>query len=272
MASKIENYALLSDWQGSALVSQDGSMDFLCLPRFDSDAAMASLLGRDEHGCWSIYPAVGVRNVKRRYRPGTMILETDYECDGGAVRLTDFMPLGQERHRVIRILEGLEGEVPVDVNLMVRFGFGRYKPWIHRQNGDTLLTSAPDSFLFHTPSKLEIGSQDIHGVVTVQKDDHLPFELAWYPVEQKPPEPLDSQEALDSTERIWAEWAGRSTYQGPYEDVVNQSLLALKAMIMNRRVVSSLLPQPDCPRRSEACAIGTIVSAGSATLPSPLSP
>jgi GH15 family glucan-1,4-alpha-glucosidase len=128
MASKIENYALLSDWHGSALVSREGSIDSLCVPRFDSDASMASLLGRDEHGCWSMYPAVGVREIKRCYRPGTMILETDYHCDGGAVRLIDFMPLGGKRHKVVRILEGLEGEVPVDINLMVRFGFGRYTP------------------------------------------------------------------------------------------------------------------------------------------------
>lgn len=231
MASKIENYALLSDCHGSALVSREGSIDSLCIPRFDSDAAMAALLGRDEHGCWSMYPAVEVRKVERRYRPGTMVLETDYHCEGGAVRLIDFMPLGEKRHKVIRILEGLEGEVPVDVNLMVRFGFGHYTPWIHQRNGDTLLTTAPDAFVFHAPSPLETGSHDIRGSVKVKKGARLPFELAWHPSYQKPPERLDAFEALDVTTRAWTDWSGRSTYRGPYQDVVNQSLLALKAMI-----------------------------------------
>jgi GH15 family glucan-1,4-alpha-glucosidase len=231
MASKIENYALLSDWHGSALVSRDGSIDSLCVPRFDSDASMASLLGRDEHGRWSMYPAVRVRKIERRYRPGTMILETDYHCDGGAVRLIDFMPLGDNRHSVIRILEGLEGEVPVDVNLMVRFGFGRYKPWVHQQNGETLMTTAPDSFVFHTSSPLEIGPDDIRGEVKVKKGARLPFVLAWYPTDHKPPAKPDAFQELDSTARTWTEWSGRSTYRGPYGDVVNQSLLALKAMI-----------------------------------------
>ena len=231
MAAKIENYALLSDWHGSALVSRDGALDWLCVPRFDSDASMAALLGRDEHGCWSMYPAVEVRSIERRYRPGTMILETDYHCDGGTVRLTDFMPLGENRHRVVRILEGLEGEVPVDFSLRVRFGFGHYAPWIHKQNGDTLLTTAPDSFAFHTSAPLEIGEHDIRGVAKVKKGERTPFELAWYSVDEKPPTKLDAFQDLDSTARTWTEWSERSTYKGPYRDIVNQSLVALKAMI-----------------------------------------
>jgi GH15 family glucan-1,4-alpha-glucosidase len=231
MASKIENYALLSDWHGSALVSREGSIDSLFMPRFDSDASMASLLGRDEHGCWSFYPSIAVHNITRSYRPGTMILETDFHCEGGAVRLIDFMPLGENRHKVVRILEGLEGEVPVDMNLMVRFGFGRYTPWVHQQNGHTLLTTAPDSFVFQSPSSLEIGPHDIRGVVKVEKGLRLPFVLAWYPTDQKPPAKLDAFEALESTNRAWTTWAERSTYRGPYQDLVNQSLLALKAMI-----------------------------------------
>ena len=231
MPSKIENYALLSDWHGSALVSRNGSIDWLCVPRFDSDASMASLLRRDGHGCWLVYPTVEVRKIERRYRPGTMILETDYHCDGGGVRLIDFMPLGENRHKVIRILEGLEGEVPIDINLMVRFGFGRYTPWIRRQNGDILLTTAPDSFVFHAASPLEIGPHDIRGEVKIKKGARLPFVLAWYPVDEKPKAKVDAFQELDSTDRTWTEWSGRSTYRGPYQDVVNQSLIALKAMI-----------------------------------------
>jgi len=160
-----------------------------------------------------------------------MILETDFHCDGGAVRLIDFMPLGENRHKVVRILEGLEGEVPVDINLMVRFGFGHYTPWVHQQNGHTLLTTAPDSFVFQSPSGLDVGPHDIRGVVQVKKGVRLPFVLAWYPTDQKPPERLDALEALDTTTRTWTDWSRRSNYRGPYPDVVNESLLALKAMI-----------------------------------------
>src|SRR5262249_19626426 len=135
------------------------------------------------------------------------------------VRLIDFMPLGEKRHRVVRILEGLEGEAPVDVNLMVRFGFGRYAPWLHAHNGDILLTTAPDSFVFHTPSPLEIGEHDIRGTVKVKKGDRMPFVLAWFPANQQPPERLDAFEALDFTARTWTNWAARSTYRGPYRDI-----------------------------------------------------
>src|SRR5829696_2377483 len=113
MPSLIENYGLIGDQHGSALVSREGSIDWLCVPRFDSEACMAALVGRDEHGHWTLYPGARVRRTTRRYRPGTLILETDHECDGGAVRVLDFMPFGGERrHSVIRIVEGLEGTVP----------------------------------------------------------------------------------------------------------------------------------------------------------------
>jgi GH15 family glucan-1,4-alpha-glucosidase len=113
----------------------------------------------------------------------------------------------------------------------VRFGYGHYAPWIHKQNGDTLLTTAPDSFAFHTSAPLEIGEHDIRGVAKVKKGERTPFELAWYPVDEKPPEKLDSFRELDSTARTWTEWSERSTYHGPHQDIVNQSLVALKAMI-----------------------------------------
>jgi GH15 family glucan-1,4-alpha-glucosidase len=230
MASLIENYGLIGDLHGSALVSRDGSMDWLCIPRFDSDASMAALLGRDEHGHWQHYPGAAVRRTSRRYRPGTMILETDYECDGGAVRLVDLMPLGPHR-RVVRIIEGLEGTVPVNVDLVVRFGYGCNKPWITKLNGDIELTTAPDSFVLRTPASLEFDREDIWGLVTVRKGERVPFELSWHPADAPPPPPLDVPAALDDTEREWTEWSGRSKYRGPYQDAVARSLIALKAMV-----------------------------------------
>jgi GH15 family glucan-1,4-alpha-glucosidase len=231
MASLIENYGLIGDLHGSALVSRDGSIDWLCIPRFDSEACMAALLGRDDHGRWSMYPGSRVRRATRRYRPGTMILETEYECDGGMVRLVDFMPLGGHPHTVVRFLEGLEGTVPVTVNLAVRFGYGQYKPWITALNGDIKITTAPDSVVLRTPAHLQFDEKDVWGIVPVKKGERVPFVLACHPADEPPPPPFDAQAALAETEQRWIEWSERSTYRGEYQDAVNRSLIILKAMI-----------------------------------------
>jgi GH15 family glucan-1,4-alpha-glucosidase len=231
MASLIENYGLIGDLHGSALVSRDGSIDWLCMPRFDSDACMAALLGRDEHGHWSIYPNERVRRASRRYRPETTILETEYECDGGALRLIDFMPLEPQRRSVVRIVEGLEGAVPVVMSLVARFGYGLDKPWITALNGDLELTTAPDALVLRTPARLEFDEKDVWSTFTVKKGERVPFALSWHRASAPPPPPLDPRAALDETERRWKEWSGRSSYSGPYQDAVARSLLTLKAMI-----------------------------------------
>ncbi len=231
MPSLIENYGLIGDLHGSALVSREGSIDWLCVPRFDSDACMAALLGRDEHGRWSIYPSARVRRTTRRYRPGTMILETDHECDGGAVRLVDLMPFGSRPHSVVRVVEGLDGTVPVMTSLSARFGYGLSKPWITALNGDIELTTAPDALVLRTPAHLEFDEKDVWGTVTVKKGERIPFVLSWHPAHEPPPPPLDWRACLDETERRWKEWSGRSRYSGPHEDAVVRSLVTLKAMI-----------------------------------------
>lgn len=232
MPSHIENYALIGNLHSSALVSRDSSIDWLCVPRFDSDAAMAALLGRDEHGCWTLHPGVTVRRIERRYRPGTMILETDFECDGGAVRLIDFMPIDPLRHGIVRIVEGLAGAVPVDVHLAIRFGYGANKPWITRCDGAIEHTVAPDALTLYTPAPLEIGDdQVVRGVVTVKKGERVPFELSWHEAHRPASMPLDPEDALARTEQMWRAWSGRSTYKGAYADAVNRSLIVLKAMI-----------------------------------------
>jgi GH15 family glucan-1,4-alpha-glucosidase len=231
MASLIENYGLIGDLQGSALVSRDGSIDWLCVPRFDSDACMAALLGRDEHGHWSVYPGAHVRRTSRRYRPGTNVLETEYECDGGAVRLVDFMPLQRGRHDVIRIVEGIEGAVPVFMDLVARFGYGLHRPWITRLDGELQLTAAPDSLALRTPAEIRFDDDDVWATFTVKKGERVPFVLSWHPAEEAAPAPIDPLAALEETQRGWEEWSARSTYRGPYQDAVERSLLTLKAMI-----------------------------------------
>ena len=167
MASHIENYALIGNLRGSGLVSRDGSIDWLCVPRFDSAACFAALLGRDEHGCWLIDPAAHVKQTRRRYRPGTIILETDFECDGGAMRIIDFMPAAGDS--VIRIVEGLEGSVAVDLLLRVRFGYGGYRPWITKVDGDIVMTVAPSSMVLRTRTPLECDDKDVRALFTVRQ-------------------------------------------------------------------------------------------------------
>jgi GH15 family glucan-1,4-alpha-glucosidase len=229
MASRIENYGLLSNHHGSALVARDGSIDWVCLPRFDSDACMAALLGRDEHGCWTVRPAAEVHRNTRRYRPGTVIIETELTCSGGRVRIIDFMPFG--RNSIVRIVEGLDGAVPVEVSLAPRFGYGADAPWVQPVDGAVVFTAAPDSLAFRTTAQLDVDEHDVRSVFTVKGGDRVAMELTWFPASESPPAPLDWQAELDNTERISVEWAARSTYRGPYRDAVNRSLITLKAMI-----------------------------------------
>jgi GH15 family glucan-1,4-alpha-glucosidase len=231
MPSPIENYGLIGDTEGAALVSRDGAMDWMCLPRFDSDACFAALLGRDEHGTWVIHPGAKVRNISRRYRGNTMILETEFACDEGVVRLIDFMPPRPGApHDVVRIIEGVEGVVPVDMFLIVRFGYGATLPWIRRSDDGVLLTASPDSLVLRTPAKLDVGESRVSCRLEVAKGQRIPFELAWHPCHTPPPAALDVESALVRTEAFWTEWADQCRYRGPHREAVLRSVLTLKAL------------------------------------------
>ncbi len=229
MAARIEDYGLLSNMHGSALVSSAGSIDWMCMPRFDSDACMAALLGRDEHGHWLVAPAVEVRQTTRRYLPGTMIIETTLSCDGGRARLIEFMPLGH--HSIVRIVEGLEGSVPFAVTLSPRFGYGHHLPWLRRINGDVVMTAAPDSLVFRSSAGFEADERDVRVFFTIKGGQRVELELTWFPASQTPPARLDIRKELENTERASSEWAARSSYRGPYRDAVERSLVTLKALI-----------------------------------------
>jgi len=231
MPSFIGNYAFLSNLRGSALVSRDGFVDWLCIPNFDSAACMAALLGRDHHGCWVINPASRLRRIQRRYRPGTLILETDFECDGGAVRLVDFMPIGTDHQSVIRIVEGLEGDVPMHLELIVRFGYGAYTPWVTSTNGEIDMITAPNAVVIRSNVPLKHNDCDVFGDFTVTKGERVRFELTWHPAAAPAPPPIDVPAALTSCEQLWKGWGARSKYSGAYADLVNHSLLVLKGMI-----------------------------------------
>ena len=231
MASKIEDYGFISNLHTGALVSRTADMEWLCAPRFDSDACFSSLVGYDEHGRWAMRPTEAVRKIEQRYRGDTLILETDFICDGGRVKVTDFMPVAEDsRCDVIRVLEGVEGELSVEVVLDVRFGYGANTPWITKDQGSMRFTAGPDSLTLSTPTRLDAERGRVSGYQRIKKGDRVPFQLSWHPSHLSAPTVLDADRELLRTEAHWREWSGRCTYQGDFSQAVMRSLLTLKGL------------------------------------------
>jgi GH15 family glucan-1,4-alpha-glucosidase len=230
MASRIEDYGLIGNTRTSALVSRAGAIDWLCGPRFDSDAWFAALVGYDEHGRWAILPTVPVRETRQRYRDDTMTLETDFICDGGAVRVTDFMPVGEDRCDVVRIVHGLEGEVPVEMLLDVRFGYGHDTPWVTPTPDGVSFTAGPDTVLLRAPIPTRASGSRVSAYLRMKEGDRVPLQLTWHGSHERAPAPLDVEQALMSTEAFWRQWARRCTYEGRWRAPVMRSLLTLKAL------------------------------------------
>jgi GH15 family glucan-1,4-alpha-glucosidase len=210
-------------------VSRFGEIDWLCAPHFDSDACFSALLGYDEHGRWALRPAVPVRENRQRYRGDTLILETDSICDGGAIRIVDFMPVS-ERFDVVRIVEGLEGEVPVEMLLDVRFGYGSDKPLVTLARDAAQFTAGPDTLALRGPVELARSGNSVSAHFRVTKGDHIAFQLTWCPSHVHAPEVLVADEAFRRTEAFWVEWSGRCTYHGRWRDAVLRSLITLKGL------------------------------------------
>jgi len=234
MSDLIENYGLIGDTRTVALISRAGSLDWLCLPRIDSDACFAKMLGTDDHGYWTIRPATEIRAIARHYRPDTLILETEIACDGGRVRVIDFMPPGMTKeHDVIRIVEGVEGAVPIHADLRVRFAYGRLIPWVHCGRHHATLTSGPDALALHSPVPLkpDFTAARVEADFVVRAGDRLPFTLTYYPSHERLDEAqVDAEHELARTERFWREWAGQCRYEGPHREAVIRSLITLKAL------------------------------------------
>ena len=232
MASRIEDYGLIGNTRTAALVSRTGSVDWMCAPRFDSDACFAGLVGYDEHGCWALRPTVAIREAKQRYRDDTLILETEFICDGGAIRITDFMPMGHEGERcdLVRIVEGLEGEVPLEMLLQVRFGYGADTPWITSDRDGLHFIAGPDALILRGPVAARIADGRVSAILVVKKGDRIPLQLTWHPSAEEAPEALSADETLAATDAFWRAWAGRCTYEGRWRDLVVRSLITLKAM------------------------------------------
>jgi GH15 family glucan-1,4-alpha-glucosidase len=238
MASRIEDYALIGDCETAALVSTGGSIDWLCWPRFDSGPCFAALLGDADNGRWRIAPAVAAGanvRVTRRYRRDTLILETEFTTiDGsGAVVLIDFMPLrgGRSSSNLVRLVVGERGTVQMRTELVVRFGYGGWVPWVTRsESGDLLAIAGPDMVRLRTPVELRGEGLTTVGEFAVSAGQRVPFALTYVPSHRPLPAPVDADEALRSTEEFWQSWTGPCRRTGPHAEIVTRSLITLKAL------------------------------------------
>ncbi|MFI5752411.1 glycoside hydrolase family 15 protein [Streptomyces sp. NPDC051644] len=232
---RIEDYALIGDMQTAALVCRDGTVDWLCLPRFDSHAIFAGLLGTEEHGFWRLGPARedGAEPAsadRRRYRGDSLILESEWDTPRGTVRVTDFMPPRDGAPQVIRIVEGISGRVDMRSELRMRFSYGRVTPWVHKVDGRTVAVAGPDSVWLDTPADTFGENLTTYSDFTVAPGDRIAFTISWQPSHHEPPALPDPESSLDATADFWREWIEQCTYHGPYREAVVRSLITLKAL------------------------------------------
>jgi GH15 family glucan-1,4-alpha-glucosidase len=228
--AKIEDYAFLSDTQTGALVSRDGCVDWLCFPRFDSGACFASLLGDRENGHWKFAPAGEITATRRRYRGDTLILETEIETADGAIRLIDFMPPRGKNPDIVRIIEGLRGNVRMKMELIIRFDYGQVVPWVRKKNGDVEAIAGPNALVLRTP--IETRGEDLTTIAefNVTQGDRIPFVLTWFASHEEPPRAIHPEHALQQTEDYWASWSKECQHQGPWREAVVRSLITLKGL------------------------------------------
>ena len=230
MSSRIEDYALIGDCTTAALIGRDGSVDWLCWPRFDSDACFAALLGDAGHGRWRIAPRDPAARVSRRYRRDTLILETRFECGEGAVTLIDFMPLRGVNSNLIRLVVGERGRVAMCTELVLRFGYGAIVPWVTRVDDATLRAVAgPDMVVLCTPVRLTGQNMKTVGEFEVAAGETVPFVLTYALSHVLPPAPVDAVSALAATETFWTDWSKNCRPAGHCSEPVLRSLITLKA-------------------------------------------
>ncbi|MGR6964309.1 glycoside hydrolase family 15 protein [Geodermatophilus sp. URMC 61] len=230
MALPLQDYAIVGDTQTAALIGRDGSVDWLCFPRFDSGAIFAALLGTEQHGRWLLAPASPVRATRRRYRGDSLILETEFDTDEGTVRLVEFMPIRGEAPDLVRIVEGVRGRVPLRMELRLRFDYGHVVPWVYREAGAQVAVAGPDAVWLRTP--VEVRGDDLATVAefSVGEGFSVPFVLTWQASHLPTPLPVDPMVALRGTEVYWRDWMAQCSYDGEWQGLVRRSLITLKAL------------------------------------------
>src|SRR5579859_828030 len=221
---------MIGDCHTAALVSKKGSIDWLCLPHFDSPACFAALLGQDNHGHWSISPMDPIRAIRRRYRDGSLILETEFETDTGSVTLVDCMILRDDGPELVRVVTGNRGRVRMCLELVIRFDYGSVVPWVRRIDGGISAIAGPDMLRLRSDSPLRGENMKTVSEFNVAEGDKVSFNLTWYPSNQPEPATIDIGSAIQKTEAWWREWSGRCSYQGKWRDAVLRSLITLKGL------------------------------------------
>ena len=230
MSTPIEDYALIGDCRSAALVGRNGSIDWLCWPRFDSEACFAALLGSHEHGRWLVAPH-GEARITRRYRPDTLVLETHFETAAGAATLIDFMPLRGYHQEIVRLVVGKRGKLRMQTELILRFGYGAVVPWVTRlENGSLRAIAGPDMAVLHTPVELKGKDLTTLGDFIVGDGEIIPFVLTYSRSHEPLPTPNDPTTALQETEAFWKRWSAKSRLAGEWSDVVRRSVITLKAL------------------------------------------
>jgi GH15 family glucan-1,4-alpha-glucosidase len=230
MTLPIEDYAVIGDLHTAAIVGRDGSIDWLCLPHFDSPSCFTRLLGGDEHGFWQLAPVGKVTATRRCYREDSLVLETEFDTEDGTVRITDCMPLRDTHPHVVRLVEGVRGTVDMHMAFTLRFDYGEVVPWVTSTDGLMRMTAGPDAVaLWH---QVEPVNEDLHTVAdfTVTEGQRFPFTLIWYPSHEEPPPPLDAFYAIALTDSFWREWSSQCTFEGKFRDAAVRSLITLKAL------------------------------------------
>ncbi|MFC8918916.1 glycoside hydrolase family 15 protein [Streptomyces sp. NPDC047821] len=232
MTQRIEDYALIGDLQTAALVGRDGSIDWLCLPRFDSAACFASLLGDENNGHWRLAPKDAHTCTRRRYVGDSLVLESLWETRTGTVKVLDFMPQRDEAPDVVRIVEGVSGTVEMAAVLRLRFDFGSVVPWVRRTDGHRVAIAGPDSIWLRSEPEVKTWGQQFStcSSFTVGAGEKVAFVLTWHPSHRPRPPLIDPFEALEHTLEDWESWAAQCTYEGPYREAVMRSLITLKAL------------------------------------------
>jgi len=231
LPSLIEDYALIGDTRTAALVGRDGSIDWLCLPRFDAPACFAALLGEDDNGHWRIAPVEKVVGVARRYRGDTLVLETDMTTETGTVRITDAMYPRNGTHLVLRLVEGLQGTVRMRSETRIRFDYGSVVPWVRRLDEHTISAVAgPDAVTLRTTAPMEGHDMGTYAEFTVSAGQSVPFSLAWSASHHPTPPTVDVRRTIDLVESWWSEWMAGCTYDGEWQSAVRRSLITLKAL------------------------------------------
>ena len=235
MALPIEDYGVIGDTQTAALVGRNGSVDWLCLPRFDSGACFAALLGEDRNGHWLLAPesaSAGAVATERRYRKDTLILETEFRTESGLVRVVDCMPPRGTAPDMVRLVEGVEGRVAMQMELVMRFDYGSIVPWVRRlEHGEGITAvGGPDALCLRTSVPLDGADFRHRASFEVAAGEKVPFVLTWYPSHESPPKPVDAEQAVADTEQWWRDWAGQCTYEGEWRDAVVRSIITLKAL------------------------------------------